>query len=280
MDKKNIRYIDNGMHMPRHLPQVKAVLFDWDNTLIEPKNLYGRVTKRVLNELHGDNPPADFKADRGRGSSISDYFRKWFTFVGDKNIEAQTERMMERFCGIAKQECKNGHKAELYEGSVPLIKWLVEHNIPVGIVSNSPHSLLCETLVPKMLGKELADNIVIVGALPSDHGKPELDSATRALHMLESKWKTGHHRDTRFKANNIYFVGDSLAHDVEISGKLGMTPVLVDHMDMDVFIEKAQKDQESIPKTQQRFIHMDDVGELHKMFEKLHARDAQQAIAI
>jgi phosphoglycolate phosphatase len=186
--------------MPLHLP--RAIIFDWDNTLVDS----WEAIARAINDVRGKYGLAiwslpEIKANCTRAAR--DSFPEWF---GAKWQEAY-DYYYRRFDEVRKES-----KIKELNGAETLLRWLKSQNVPCFVVSNKHGEYL--RMEAAMLGwQDLF--AAIVGAQDAAKDKPARDVIDMALHKADIK-----------AAGNVWFVGDSEI-DVQCARNADCTPVLI-----------------------------------------------------
>ena len=186
----------------KNIPAPQAVIFDWDNTLIDN---WGAITDALnkVRAMHGLEtwtvPEARVKSARPLRVS----FPEWF---GDK-WESMRDIFYDHFYAVHIEQLM------VMKGALELLTFLHEQKIPMFIVSTKKNEIL---------NKEV-DHLgwrpffkAIIGSMDCERDKPNrmpVDCALASVGM---------------KADDpaVWFVGDTHA-DVECSLRSGCTPVLV-----------------------------------------------------
>jgi len=192
------------MNIP-HVPFPQAIIFDWDNTLVDT----WPVITDALNTVRKMHGLETWQVDEARIKSsraLRDSFPEWF---GD-----DWTRMRDIFYDhVHKMHLE---KLAVMSGAPELLLWLSTRNIPLFIVSTKQNVLLREEVA--YLGwSEFF--ISVVGSLDTQKDKPNRMPVDMALA------KAG------LKADNpgVWFVGDSQS-DVECALNGGCMPIMVSNI--------------------------------------------------
>lgn len=185
------------------LPKPKAILFDWDNTLLDTWPIIHNAMAHTFTEM-GAEPWSLEETKAKVGHSLRDHFPKLF---GDKWEQAGE---------IYRDAYKSKHLDNLtpLEGALETVQFLQGTDIYASVVSNKQGPTL----------RKEADHIgwskyftKVVGAQDAARDKPYADPAILAL------------KDSGITPNaNVWFIGDS-APDVECAFAAGLTPIVIDN---------------------------------------------------
>lgn len=180
----------------------RAVIFDWDNTLVDN---WGAITEGMNAALTDFGSEAwsieqvKYRCNR----ALRDSFPEWF---GSK-WERARDLFYKRF-----QEVQMEYLSPL-SGANELLSWLGEQKVPLFVVTNKRGDIM--RLEAEKLG--WADRFVaMIGSLDASCDKPEREPVDLALS------KAGMTADD----SSIWFVGDKKI-DVDCARNSGCTPVLV-----------------------------------------------------
>ncbi|HAX91907.1 MAG TPA: HAD family hydrolase [Rhodospirillaceae bacterium] len=186
----------------KSIPAPQAVIFDWDNTLIDN---WGAITD-ALNKVRAMNGLETWTVPEARVKSARPLrvsFPEWF---GDK-WEAMRDIFYDRFYAVHIEQLV------VMKGAPELLECLHNASIPMFIVSTKKNEIL---------NKEV-DHLgwrpffkAIIGSMDCERDKPDRMPVDVALSSVG------------MKADDpaVWFVGDTHA-DVECSLRSGCTPVLV-----------------------------------------------------
>jgi phosphoglycolate phosphatase len=179
----------------------RAVIFDWDNTLVDS---WGAIAEAINATLAHFGRPAwtmdEVKAKCVRAAR--DSFPEWF---GDRWQEA-SDVFYDRFSAVQMANLSP------LEGSAALLEWLNEQGIPSCVVSNKNGVYLRREAEALGWNRYFAS---IVGATDAIRDKPAREHADHALRLagLEA-------------SDDIWFIGDSEA-DIACARNANLTPVLI-----------------------------------------------------
>ena len=143
------------------ISKLRAVLFDWDNTLAESRSSLVIAVNRVLKEYHLPEWEIS-KQKRDTNLSFKDNFPRIF---GDKAHEAY-ERYREIYKGIA------ASRITAFPSAKEVIEFFKSRDITVMIVTNKERCLL-EYELPLLYRKEDFAKIVCGHEAPRDKPYPE-----------------------------------------------------------------------------------------------------------
>ncbi len=188
---------------PRKLP--KAVLFDWDNTLVDTWRVAYDSINIALEALHLKTLTTE-EFWKQPHLSLRDASRNLF---GDFAEEGEK---------IFYDAVKKLHLQELItlEGAEPLLKILKTRGIYTGVVSNKDGNLLRKEI--HHLGWN--DHFhKVIGSRDAEEDKPSHLPVLAALHT-----------STVLPSHDVWFVGDSIV-DVHCARASGCIPIVVGHGD-------------------------------------------------
>jgi phosphoglycolate phosphatase len=182
------------------LPKPRAILFDWDNTLVDTWPVIHRALNETLTFM-GHEPWTMERVQRDVKRSMRDAFPELFG-----------ERWK-----LAAQHYQDSYKAIHLDDILPLpgaealLALLKMRGIHAGVVSNKRGPTL--RLEAKKLGWE-KHFLALAGSGDAVHDKP--DAAHALLALEQGNHKTG---------ADIWFIGDT-AVDLECAHAIGATPIL------------------------------------------------------
>ncbi|WP_299443659.1 HAD family hydrolase [uncultured Rhodospira sp.] len=188
---------------PAGLPTPRAILFDWDNTLIDSWPAIHRVINTCM--AHMGHPLWTFEETRRRvGRSMRDTFPEMF---GERWTEARD---------VFLNAFKTVHLEMLtvLDGAEPMLRGLAARNVPMGLVSNKTGALLRREVEALGWGSLF---FAQVGAGDAARDKPALEAIELALRTAPIELRPG---------PEIWLVGDSPT-DMACAYACGLTPVLL-----------------------------------------------------
>ncbi len=189
-----------------NLPKPKAVIFDWDNTLVDTWPLIHKAIDKTMNEM-GREPWGLEKVRDNVHKSMRESFPEIF---GEDDWEKAGE--------IYKNSYRDIHlNIQLLEGSLDLINILEEKGILQFIVSNKIGNTLRKEAAAIGVDKKF---FTLVGAQDAKADKPHKDPVELAL--LGS--------DIDPKKDEVWFIGDTIA-DVECAFNSGCRPIVYGHLE-------------------------------------------------
>lgn len=184
------------------IPKPRAVLFDWDDTIIESWGLALQALNKALTAM-GEEPWSDEEARRRAGPSARDLFQQLF---GDRWQEAD-KIYLSSLMALFEESIP------VYAGAEALLKELAGRGVYMAVVSNKRGPLLrreAETArFDHYFGK-----IIGAGDAPAD--KP--DPAPVRLALEGSGIAPG---------GDVWFIGDSHT-DMLCAANAGLTPLLIE----------------------------------------------------
>ncbi len=183
-----------------NLPKPKAIIFDWDNTLVNTWPVIHAALHDTFTEM-GHKPWTLQETKERVKKSMRDSFPELFGEGWQKAGQLYQDRYKARHLEML----------EALPGAVELLTLAVEHGIPTLVVSNKKgHTLRAEV---KHLGWDKYFSSV-VGSDDAARDKPHPDPVHLALSHLEMP-----------AGPEIWFVGDSEV-DLEAAAAAGCTPIL------------------------------------------------------
>jgi beta-phosphoglucomutase-like phosphatase (HAD superfamily)/adenine/guanine phosphoribosyltransferase-like PRPP-binding protein len=187
----------------RHM--FRPILFDLDDTLIDSAEYYYRVYEHLFSVVKQRfgllRPKLDY---RQKGDQKSDaYFAQEY---GQENVE----RVM-----AIREEILLGEEVipTLLPGAEEILSYLHQQQIPIGVVSNTPQSIL-EHIVNSSLRKAGVDISVVVG----NAGKPNPEGLLRALNLLEING---------IETCRALYIGDDPNRDGEAACEAGLEVIII-----------------------------------------------------
>lgn len=194
-----------GMSIPVCYPQTqpKAILFDWDNTLVDTY----RTSFRGLNEVlqHFKKPPLVWESFVTEPAlSERGFFQKLFPTPEEFSEASTLFRQL-----MAQHRLQ---KDALFPGVPELITWIHNQGIPSGVVSNKNGDVLRTEIQHLGLAPYFR---CAVGSYDTPEDKPHPLPLLHALTQIPME--AGHH---------VWFVGDSIV-DVLCAQKADCVPVTV-----------------------------------------------------
>lgn len=215
-------------NVAKALPTPAAILFDWDNTLVDTWPIIHSAMAHTFEEM-GADPWSLEETKQKVGHSLRDHFPRLF---GDKWEDAGK---------IYGDTYKSKHLDNLtpLEGALETIKFLQTTQIYTAVVSNK------QGLTLRKEAEHIGWNeyfTKVVGAQDAARDKPYADPAILAL------------KDSNITPNaNVWFIGDS-APDVECAFAAGLTPIVIDNKPL-------------LTRYEQDIVHVDNHTELLKLIE-------------
>ncbi|MGL4426936.1 MAG: HAD family hydrolase [Alphaproteobacteria bacterium] len=191
------------MPVPSCFPQQrpKALLFDWDNTLVDTwLTCYEALNKTLLFYGHVPHTPEQFS--KQPHLSLRESFPSIFE---DKALEAEQ---------FFYDQVHDTHLETLrpLPGAEKLLQWALQKGVYVGVVSNKAGQLLRKEVQHLGWGKYFEK---IIGSYDTEADKPSHIPLLAALQ--DSSLDPGHH---------VWFVGDSCV-DVQCAQRAGCVPVAI-----------------------------------------------------
>jgi phosphoglycolate phosphatase len=192
-----------------------ALIFDWDNTLVDS---WGTIAE-AINYVRAEFGEPAWTMEEVRTNcvhSAREIFPKWYGADWQKAYDLYYRRF---------GEVRQSRKLQPLSGAENLLRWLRERKIPAMVVSNrhGPH-LRHEVAALGWEGFFLA----VVGAQDAPHDKPARDPVDFAL----VKANMAAHTD-------VWFIGDSEV-DVVCARNAGCTPVVMGDFALGARLSVAQ----------------------------------------
>lgn len=184
------------------LPKPKAVIFDWDDTIIDSWGLSLAALNKAL-EAMGEKPWSDDEARRRAGPSAKDLFQQLF---GERWQEAD-KIFLDSLTAMFEKTIP------VYTGVEDLLKMLAERKIYMAVVSNKRGHLLRREAATAKFDRFFGK---IVGAGDAAADKP--DPAPVHMALEGSGIQPG---------KDVWFVGDSHT-DMLCAANAGCTAILIE----------------------------------------------------
>jgi phosphoglycolate phosphatase len=196
------------------IPAPKAVIFDWDNTLVDSHPIMVRSLQSTLQKL-GVSPVTKELVNANMHRSLRDYFPEVF----GRDWEIAKKYYYEFYHQFS-------DKISPLPNAERLLILLKKHNIPSLIVSNKGGPRLREEISSLKWDKYF---IEAVGATDLQEDKP---SKLPVIHVLNK---------INMKPNeNIWFVGDTIA-DIDCAYNSNCLPILFNNKKLSGFTKAGHK---------------------------------------
>lgn len=183
----------------------KAVLFDWDNTIIISKSLLYEILRFTIQDLNLEERLLDSKVFlENLHLSARDVFPKIFGERWKEAMEIYEKRFANRHL----------ETLEIMPGIVPVFKLLAEHGVTMAVVSNKEGYFVRKEAEHLKVSEYFHK---IIGSFDAESDKP---SPLPAYLALQELWKP-----EEFGAD-MWFIGDSLA-DLECGYNAKCSPILL-----------------------------------------------------
>jgi putative hydrolase of the HAD superfamily len=208
--------------MPFSKNGIKAVLFDYGNTLIEygPKQVEAQYTalETVLSGMFGHCDSTRLKAIRDR-QALAPYHNGYV----ENDMELITSELIEELYGIVPEDVQIGalietryksfvHAIEV-SGDVPSLLIRLRDQYRLGLISNYPCSRSIEGSLEKTELRDFFETVVVSGDL--GYAKP---------HSKPFETMLGH---LKLHSEECLFVGDNWLADVQGAKRMGMPVILI-----------------------------------------------------
>ena len=186
------------------LPKPDAVIFDWDNTLVDTWPLIQAAINKTMRQMNMD----EWSLHKVQ-STVHKSMRESFPQIFGHEWQKAGEIYKETYRNIKLDNLR------LLNNSLELLKFIYQKNIPQFLVSNK----FGFTLRQEVKKLQLDDLFFsIIGANDADNDKPSPDPVHLALMSSEIK----------IDKNIIWFIGDTIA-DIECALNIGAYPILYGH---------------------------------------------------
>ena len=179
----------------------KAIIFDWDNTLVDTQYTLNFALKNTMQEMGYDVSKKNIVNEKPFFASREIYFRKAFE---DRWQEASA--IYNKYI----RQAPSG-KITLYDEVEKVLQLLLDNNIHAVIVSNKFGTNLREEVEQMQLSKYFS---AVIGSGDTEKDKPSVIPAETALKYMDIK-----------PDRNVWFIGDSIT-DMECARRLGVTKLL------------------------------------------------------
>jgi phosphoglycolate phosphatase len=189
----------------------RAVLFDWDNTLVDTWPLIHRALHETFTAM-GHTPWTLEEVQQKVRYSARDAFPA--LFGDDWQRAANLYRDAYRALNIQ-------HLAPLPQAQ-ELLDWLYNRGIQMAVVSNKMGDTLRAESTHLGWDKYFA---ALIGTMDTPHDKPHPAPVFKALEQLNKQHEGCHTRAGGNDKQNIWFMGDSEV-DVEVANRAEIVPIL------------------------------------------------------
>lgn len=182
------------------LPKPKAILFDWDNTLVDTWPVIHQALHETFIAM-GHTPWTLEEVKERVKHSARDAFPPLF---GD-----QWQRAADIYRDAYRS--RNLQHLQPLPQADAVLRWFQQQNIPMGIVSNKVGDTLRRESAH--LGWDRYFE-ALIGATDTAHDKPHPAPVQKALELMGLE-----------ASPDIWFMGDSTV-DIEVAHRTGLTPIL------------------------------------------------------
>lgn len=154
-----------------------TVLFDMDGVLIDSEKFWEQASEEVFTSVGGTWSNDIAEHTKGKTTrAVTEYWYSLFPWA-EKSIEEVEQQMIDRVDELIRLE------GEINSGVLSTLQELTDLDFKIGLVSNSPHSLI-ETVICKLQIKSFFK--IIVSGNDVQHGKPAPDVYLYAANLLNS----------------------------------------------------------------------------------------------
>ena len=164
--------------------EVKAVFFDLDGVIIDSHDLWYFILNSTLAHYGLGKLPKE-KFDKGFGNAVENDVNT--IYKGRASIK-EIKKMYELLFR------KHIDKTATFEDSVPVLKIIIDKNLKIALISNSPRRIV-EIILNRLKLKKYFDVVITMDEVKK--GKPAPDSLLLALKKL------------KLKAKEVIFIGDT-----------------------------------------------------------------------
>lgn len=203
------------------LRKPSAVLFDWDNTLVDNWDCIGQALNHTLQTMGHPIYSPDELNQKMRQSS-----REHFSSVfGESRVEEARS--------IFYTHLKNKHieSLKVIEGALQLLELFSEVNIPMGVVSTKNGDMLRKEM--DHLGWNHYFGSSVVGAGDAKHDKPHQASFDHAIQGIMAQ--------DILSYKDVWYVGDTET-DMTLAKTVGCVPIFIETKRMHYLLDIIHKD--------------------------------------
>lgn len=188
----------------------KAILFDWDNTMLDTWSVMHNALNHTFKEMGREEWSTD-KTKQNVGLSAKDFFSNIFGDESDKAIHIYRNNYLSIF--------PEDHS--LYDGAVEVLDAAKNLGIYCAVVSNKTGSTL-RSEVERFKINHYFDKVI--GSMDGNYDKPHREPVDLALHGSNI-----------IASEDVWFIGDSIV-DMQCAHNSGCMPILFGDLN-DSFIE-------------------------------------------
>jgi phosphoglycolate phosphatase len=165
----------------------KLIIFDLDGTLIDTLKDIEHIFNYVLIKNGFDKKSENFYREN-IGNGLEHLLRKCLpdNFMGD--FDSLSKSVRDRY------ESQLNTKTKIYDGIIPILKYIKKNNINMAVISNKLHSLAVRSV-------ETYFNSYRMKVIGAEGGFPRKPSPDSTLHMLQN---------FNCSASDTLFIGDSI----------------------------------------------------------------------
>lgn len=158
-----------------------TILFDMDGVLIDSEKFWKQASKEVFTSV-GATWSEDI-AEHTKGKTTRAVTEYWYSLFpwNEKSIEEVEQAVIDRVDELIRFE------GEINKGVLKVLNDLTDEGFKIGLVSNSPHSLI-ETVVNQLQIKSFFN--ILVSGTDVVQGKPAPDVYLLAAKLLKSEPST------------------------------------------------------------------------------------------
>ncbi|MCX5794582.1 MAG: HAD-IA family hydrolase [Elusimicrobia bacterium] len=197
-----------------------AVLFDWDNTMVDERGVVDAIRMRLFSELGVPTPTLE-EANRMWRTDRDAFYDGYFPGISRDKVNSTYYAIMER---VRREKERSGEPLNpLLPGVKETLAALKRQGVPLAVVSNKPHEQLVREL--KTLGLEDAFSYV-QGHTEARELKPSPQPIVEAMKAMG------------VAGGNVWYVGDELG-DLAAAHGAGAQGIFFGTRDADVVRQGA-----------------------------------------
>jgi len=207
--------------LTRRVPD--AVLFDWDNTIVDERTTVDAIRRRLFRELGVPTPSLE-EAERVWRADHDEFFSRFFPGVPREVVLQTYYAIMDK---LSREKARRGQPLNKpMPGAVKLLKALKRRGIALAVVSNKPQARLLGEL--EALG--LSDLFQYVqGDAPGRELKPSAQPINEAMKAMG------------LEPGHVWYVGDEIG-DMTAARAAGLQGIYLGTRDQDELLRRFGRD--------------------------------------